>query len=112
MATPAQGYETLSQAFPNLFPASTYCTTAGSIGLGTQNCNLSTLSTRANTAFSNYNALQTQLRLQNYHGITANAAYTFSRTIDNASEVYSTVGGGATITTAQALSILTRLSVA
>ncbi len=94
IATPAQGYQTLAQAFPNLFPASTYCTTPGAVGLGTQNCNLSTLSIRANTAFSNYNALQTQLRVQNFHGITANAAYTFSRTIDNASEVYSTVGGG------------------
>jgi outer membrane receptor protein involved in Fe transport len=101
IATPAQGYQTLGQAFPNLFPASTYCTTAGAVGLGTQNCNLTTQSIRANTAFSNYNALQTQLRLQNYHGITANAAYTFSRTIDNASEVYSTVGGGTTISTAQ-----------
>ena len=97
----AQNYLTLAQGFPNLFPSSTYCTTANAVGLGTQNCNLTTLSTRANTAFSIYNALQAQLRIQNYHGVSANVAYSYSRTIDNADEVYSTATGGGTISTAQ-----------
>jgi hypothetical protein len=82
--TAAQNYKTLAQGFPNLFPASTYCTNPAAIGFGTQNCNLTTQSIRANTSFNNYNALQTQLRIQNFHGITANAAYTFSRAINNA----------------------------
>jgi Carboxypeptidase regulatory-like domain/TonB dependent receptor len=99
--TAAQNYKTLAQGFPNLFPSTTYCTTANAVGLGTQNCNLTTLSTRANTAFSIYNSLQAQLRIENYHGIFANAAYTYSRTIDNADEVYSTATGGGTISTAQ-----------
>lgn len=90
------GYLTLAQGFPSLFPSTTYCTTPGAVGLGAQNCNLTTQSIRANTAFSNYNALQTQLRLQNFHGITADAAYTWSRAIDNADDVFATTGAIAT----------------
>jgi hypothetical protein len=86
------GYLTLAQGFPNLFPSSSYCTTPGAVGLGTQNCNLTTQSIRANTAFSNYNSLQTQMRVQNYHGITADAAYTWSRAIDNADDIFATTG--------------------
>jgi hypothetical protein len=100
-ATVAQNYKTLAQAFPNLFPSTTYCTTPGAVGLGTQNCNLTTQSLRANTAFSNYNALQTQLRIQNYHGVTADAAYTWSRAVDNADDIFNTATGGGTIATAQ-----------
>jgi hypothetical protein len=96
-----QQYLTLAQGFPSLFPASTYCTTAGAVGFGTQNCNLTTQSIRANTAFNNYNSLQTQLRIQNFHGITADAAYTFSRAIDNADEIFSTTSGGGNIATSQ-----------
>lgn len=100
-ATAAQNYKTLAQGFPNMFPSTTYCTTAGAIGLGTQNCNLTTQSLRGNTAFSNYNALQTQLRLQNYHGVNADLAYTWSRTIDNADDIFNTNTGGGTLATAQ-----------
>lgn len=105
--TTAQQYQTLAQAFPNLFPSLTYCTTPGSVGFGFQNCNYTYRTLRANTAFSNYNGLQTQLRIQNYHGISANAAYTWSRTIDNVSEAYSNFSGapgsqgGSTINTSQ-----------
>jgi hypothetical protein len=99
--TAAQNYLTLAQGFPNLFPATTYCTTPGAVGFGTQNCNLTTQSIRANTSFNNYNSLQTQLRIQNFHGITADAAYTFSRAINNADEIFSTTSGGGNIATSQ-----------
>jgi hypothetical protein len=36
-----------------------------------------------------------------WHGLTATASYTYSRTFDNASEVYSSVGGGNTLSFAQ-----------
>jgi hypothetical protein len=101
IVTAAQNYLTLAQGFPSLFPASTYCTTPGAVGLGTQNCNLTTQSVRANTSFNNYNSLQTQLRIQDFHGIIANASYTFSRAIDNADEIYSTTSGGGNIATSQ-----------
>jgi hypothetical protein len=101
IVTAAQNYLTLAQGFPSLFPASTYCTTPGAVGFGTQNCNLTTQSIRANTSFNNYNSLQTQLRIQNFHGVAANASYTFSRAIDNADEIYSTTSGGGNIATSQ-----------
>jgi hypothetical protein len=44
--------------------------------------------TFANTAFSLYNALQTSLTVRNYHGVSATAAYTYSRTIDNATDIF------------------------
>ena len=41
------------------------------------------------------------MRIANWRGLTATASYTFSKTIDNASEVFSTVGGGNTLAYAQ-----------
>jgi hypothetical protein len=49
---------------------------------------------RANTAFSIYNGLQVNLTSRQYHHLSGTFAYTYSRTIDNSSEVYSTFGGG------------------
>ena len=45
--------------------------------------------TFANTAFSLYNSLQTSLTVRNYHGVSATAGYTYSRTIDNATDIFS-----------------------
>jgi len=56
---------------------------------------------RANTAFSIYHSLQTELRMANWHGVTATASYTFSKVIDNASEIFSTIAGGNTLSFAQ-----------
>jgi hypothetical protein len=95
------GYQTLAQAFPNMFPASSYCTTAGAVGLGHPDCNRTYVTSRNNTAFSKYNALQAQFRLADYKGISGSVAYTFSRAIDNASEIFSTAGGATTIAYSQ-----------
>ena len=101
----------VSSAFPNLVPASSICTAAASAAqafplrgapdVGHLHCGQTNVRIRANTAFEIYNALQTQLTTRNYHGLTANLAYTFSRTIDNASEVFGTNGGGNTVAFAQ-----------
>ena len=56
---------------------------------------------RSNTAFSIYNALQTSLTLANFHHWTGTASYTYSRTIDNVSEIFSTGSGGTTNAFAQ-----------
>ncbi|MEO6806432.1 MAG: TonB-dependent receptor [Edaphobacter sp.] len=90
--TAGQNYQTLAQGFPSLFPASSYCTTVGAVGFGAENCNLTTQSLRANTAFSNYNALQAQLRVQDFRGLSADVAYTWSRAIDNADDIFATTG--------------------
>jgi outer membrane receptor protein involved in Fe transport len=61
--------------------------------VGYANCNFSRVIEYANTGYSIYNGLQTQLRLQNWHGFTGEASYTFSKTIDNTSEAFSTAAG-------------------
>jgi hypothetical protein len=101
----------VSALFPNLVPASSICTAAasaaqafplkGSPDVGHVHCGQTNVRVRANTAYEIYNGLQTQLTTRNYHGMTANLGYTFSRTIDNSSEVFGTNGGGSTIAFAQ-----------
>ena len=88
---------TLATDFPSLVPAGiTPCATAGAPGLGRVDCNRRLVRVRANTAFSLYHSLQQQLRVQNYHGLTAAFSHTWSRAIDNASEIFGTLAGGNT----------------
>jgi outer membrane receptor protein involved in Fe transport len=88
----------------NLIPAGLKpCATPGAAGstgtdqfgnpVGYANCNFSRVIQYANTAYSNYGGMQSQLRLQNWHGFTGQASYTYSKTIDNASEAFSTNAG-------------------
>lgn len=93
-----------SNGFGNVVPAGvTPCTTPGAPGstgtdeynnpVGYANCNFSRVIQYANTAYSVYHGLQSQFRLQNWHGFTGALSYTFSKTIDNTSEAFSTGGG-------------------
>jgi hypothetical protein len=94
----------IQAGFGNLIPAGlTPCTTPGAPGAfnGNANCNFTNVVQYANTASSNYNGLQSELRIANWHGLTATGSYTYSKTIDNASEVFSTIGGGNTLAYAQ-----------
>ena len=61
--------------------------------VGYANCNFSRVTEYANTGYSIYNGLQSQFRLQDWHGFTGEVSYTFSKTIDNASEAFSTFDG-------------------
>ena len=96
----------LQYGFQKFVPAGlTPCTTPGAPGstgldgltpqnpVGYVNCNFSRVIQYANTGFSIYNGLQTQLRVQNWHGFTGAASYTFSKTTDNASEAFSSLSG-------------------
>jgi len=69
--------------------------------IGHLHCGATNVRSRTNTSFSIYNGLQTSLRTANYHGLTGSLSYTWSRTIDNASEIFSTSGGGTTNAFAQ-----------
>jgi hypothetical protein len=96
----------IADGFQNLIPSGlTPCSDttqpgyAG--GAGYANCNFRRVVTRGNTASSNYNSIQSQLRISHWHGVSATAAYTFSKTIDNASEIFSTIAGGSTVSFAQ-----------
>jgi outer membrane receptor protein involved in Fe transport len=100
-----------SNGFGKFVPTGlTACTTAGAPGstgtdqfnnpVGFANCNFSRVIQYANTAYSLYHGLQSQFRIQNWHGFTAALSYTFSKTIDNTSEAFST-GGGTVFSLAQ-----------
>ncbi len=94
-------------AFPAFFSGLTPCSTATSTlatkgDVGHLHCGQTNVRLRENTAFEIYNGLQTQVTTRAYHGLTVNASYTFSRTIDNASEVFgSGTGAGSTIAFSQ-----------
>jgi hypothetical protein len=94
----------IDAGFQNLIPAGlTPCSTPNAPGssAGYANCNFTNVIKYANTASSNYNSLQSELRIANWRGLTATGSYTYSHTIDNASEVFSTIGGGNTLAYAQ-----------
>lgn len=79
------------------------CTTAGAPGLsgGREDCNFRNVRERENTAWSRYNGLQSQLRVQTWHGLSGAGSFTFSKTLDNSSEIFSTGAGGNTVAGAQ-----------
>lgn len=93
----------LAQFFPNLVPAGvTACTTPGAVGFGRENCNEGIIVSRNNTGFSNYNALQTQYRATNlFKQLTLNASYTYSKTLDNVSEIFGTGSAGSSLALSQ-----------
>jgi hypothetical protein len=97
----------LQAAFPSLVPSGlTPCTTPTTIlgpgqathpELGRVSCNLGIVRERTNSAYSDYNGAQFELRSnQLWHQLTLKTNYTFSKTTDNASEIFSTFGGGGT----------------
>ncbi|HKD61353.1 MAG TPA: carboxypeptidase regulatory-like domain-containing protein [Terracidiphilus sp.] len=91
----------ISAGFQNVIPSGlTPCTTAGAPGAkngyGYADCNRTHVITLGNTGFSNYNGLQSRLSIEHWHGVTAGVSYTWSRNIDNVSEIYATVTGGNT----------------
>jgi carboxypeptidase family protein len=102
----------LLAAFPDQVPSGlTPCTTPTTIlgpgqvahpELGRVDCNLGIVRRRTNTAYSDYNGAQLELRsTQLWHQLALKTNYTFSKTTDNASEIFSTFGGGGTNAFAQ-----------
>lgn len=97
----------LLAAFPSLVPSGlTPCTTPTTIlgpgqtthpELGRVDCNKGIVRTRGNTGYSDYNGVQLELRsTQLWHQLALKTGYTYSKTTDNASEIFSTFGGGGT----------------
>jgi hypothetical protein len=85
---------------PLLGSAST-CTDPTQPGYLRADCTHSLRSSVANTSFSQYNGLQTSFSTRGLYNFSGSVAYTYSRAIDNASEIDSTFGGGTTIAYAQ-----------
>ena len=92
---------TVQAYFPSYGSGQTPCATAGANGIGRPNCNYFLLDTVGNTAFSIYQGLQTSFTARNFHHWLGTVSYTYSRTIDNNSEIYATGSGGNTSNFAQ-----------
>ena len=92
----------LQRDFPNLVPSNiTPCPATTQIGpgagtdVGRQNCGVGVERLRSNTGYSNYHALQAEFRSNNlFKQLTLRASYTFSKTMDNVSEIFSTGAAG------------------
>jgi hypothetical protein len=80
---------------------SSTCVNPAAAGYLRADCTHSLRSSVANTSFSRYNGLQTSFTTRGFHNLSGSIAYTYSRAIDNASEIDSTFGGGTTIAYAQ-----------
>ena len=87
-----------AQAYPNVLSPSQFCSDPTQIGFRRTDCTKTRVRLRANTAFSNYNGLQLTATAHEYHHLSATFAYTYSRTIDNTSDVFGTFEGGNTVT--------------
>ena len=88
----------LERDFPGIVSGIAVCPAGTpSAGLARPDCSRTPVRARTNGAYSLYNSLQTRLDFQNFHGLTAGVAYTYSRTIDNVSEIFGTFGGGNTV---------------
>lgn len=88
----------LAANYPNFIPANvSICNTPGAPGLNRLDCTHSNVRERANTAFSKYNGLQSRLDFRDFRGVSAGVSYTWSHTIDNVSEIFSTGAAGNTV---------------
>ena len=93
-------------SFPNIVPAGvTPCPASQAVvptAIGRANCNLGVVRRRTNTAVSDYEGLQTEFRATNLaQQLTMRMAYTWSKTTDNASEIFGSFAGGGTTAFAQ-----------
>jgi hypothetical protein len=97
--------DNLLAAFPTAISGVTPCAAANAVvttAVGRVNCNLGVLRTRANTGVSDYQGWQTELRSTNlWNQLTMSTSFTWSKTTDNTSEIFSSLAGGNTVTIAQ-----------
>ncbi len=96
----------LQADFPKLIPAGvTACPAANAVvaaAIGREFCDLGVTRSRTNGGSSSYNGLQAEFRANNlFKQLTVRTAYTWSKTLDNVSEIFSTFGGGNSTTWAQ-----------
>jgi hypothetical protein len=103
----------LLQDFPNLIPnassvtpcaASTQAPTSPNFGsdVGRVNCGLGVVRARTNGGFSSYHAFQTEFRANNlFKQLQLRVGYTFSKNLDNVSEIFSTGTAGNTLFASQ-----------
>ncbi|HYX53384.1 MAG TPA: TonB-dependent receptor, partial [Candidatus Limnocylindrales bacterium] len=105
----------LADDFPNLVPAGiTPCPlgavvpgpgqtqASNALGQGRLNCGQGVLRSRTNGGVSDYNAAQIEFRANNlFKQLTIRTGYTYSKNLDNVSEIFSTFGGATSVAFAQ-----------
>jgi hypothetical protein len=111
LGTTAPGKNGLLQDFPGLVPNAsslTPCAATQQVGpgagsdVGRVNCGLGVVRARTNGGFSSYNAVQTEFRATNiFKQVSLRAGYTFSKNLDNVSEIFATGTAGNTLFAAQ-----------
>jgi hypothetical protein len=111
LGTTVAGKNGLLQDFPNLVPnasALTPCATTQQVGpgagsdVGRVNCGLGVVRARTNGGFSDYHALQTEFRANNlFKQMQLRVGYTFSKNLDNVSEIFATGTAGNTLFASQ-----------
>jgi hypothetical protein len=96
----------LAAGFPALVPSGvTPCPAAQAVvptAVGRINCALGVQRKRTNTGYSDYNAIQTELRTTNlWNQLSMRTGYTWSKTTDNVTEIFGTFAGGNSIAFSQ-----------
>jgi hypothetical protein len=96
----------LQRDFPSAVPAGLTPCPAGQafdpIAVGRVNCNEGLQGVFGNGGFSRYDALQVQFRTNNlFHQLFLTTGYTWSKTLDNTTDVFATLRGGNTSDIAQ-----------
>lgn len=94
----------LLATFPSLVPAGvTPCAATQQIGpgagtdIGRVNCGFGALRSRTNTGYSNYEGLQVEFRATNlFKQLSIRSGFTWSKTLDNVSEIFQTQNAGNT----------------
>lgn len=90
----------IALAFPS-YNLPGLCTDSTAPGYGRPNCNKSNLMLVSNGGWADYSGLDLNLTTRNYRGVTGTVSYTWSREIDNVTDVFSTGGAGSTSQFAQ-----------
>lgn len=98
----------VATAFPKIVSSSSLCSTPGAngyqpaFGIARPNCNFTNLAEITNGGWANYNGLQLNLNTQNYRGLTSTVSYTWSKSMNNATDGFRSTGtGGSTSAYAQ-----------
>jgi hypothetical protein len=87
-------------AYETAVPA-TLCSDPSQPGYGHIDCARTNVRSRNNGAFGIFNALETKLTTHAFHGLSSVTSFTYGKTIDNVSEIFSTFAGGNTVAFAE-----------
>jgi hypothetical protein len=91
----------IATAFPDYPLGTSLCSDSTAPGYGRPSCNYANLAQVTNGGWADYNALDLNLTTGNYHGVTGTFSYTYSREIDDVTDVFGTGAAGSTNAFAQ-----------